>query len=45
MRGVMHFSRAGSRPVASLERFITAVRELDVDLAVDAGAATQTRSA
>ena len=45
MRGVLFFSRAGSRPVAILDRLFTAVRELDVDLAVDAGVATQRRSA
>ena len=44
-RGVLVFSQPGALPAPSLEQLVTAVRELDVDEALAAGAATQERSA
>ena len=44
-RGVLVFAQAGALPATSLELLITAVRELDVEEAVAAGAATLERSA
>ena len=44
-RGLLVFSQPGALPAPSLEQLITAVRELDVDEAVAAGAGTQERSA
>ena len=44
-RGTLVFSQPGALPAPGLEQLITAVRELDVDEAVAAGARTQERSA
>jgi thioredoxin-like negative regulator of GroEL len=44
-RGVLVFSQAGALPATSLDQLITAVRELDVDEAVAAGADNRQRSA
>ncbi len=44
-RGVLVFSQPGALPAPSLEQLVTAVRELDVDAALAAAAATEERSA
>ncbi len=44
-QGVLVFSQAGALPAPSLEQLITTIRELDVDAAIAAEAATQERSA
>ncbi len=43
--GVLVFSQPGALPAPSLEQLVGAVRELDVDAATAAAAATQERSA
>ena len=44
-RGVLVFSQPGALPASGLEQLVTAVRALDVDEALAAGAAAQERSA
>ena len=44
-RGVLVFSQPGALPAPGLEQLVTAVRALDVDEALAAGAAAQERSA
>ena len=44
-RGMLVFSQPGALPAPGLEQLVTAVRELDVDEALAAGADTRERSA